>query len=123
MKAPKRKYSHSLSKRTHLTQEQLKRVAGQAGNGLASRYGKDGVQSLVLTRRLAKAQRKATRFVLYSDQLGKRIYVSATIDDNEQLTFDKKGALQFIDGFDNPETKVKYWNTQIPILKFKTTHI
>lgn len=117
----KPKLSKSLAKRTRLNAGQLERVKGQAGNGLASRYLPDGSQSLELTRRLAKAQKKAKKFILYSDQLGKRIYLSGSLEDYP-LTFEKKEALTFLEGFDDPERKIKYWNERVKLIKFKSTH-
>lgn len=120
----KPKLSRTLSRRTKLTPDQLARVKGQAGEGQASRYRADGTQSIELTRRLAKAYRKAKRFVLYSDQIGRRVFVSADTKLAWPLTFDKKEALKFIEGFDDPGTKVQYWNEFFIAqpLKFKTTH-
>lgn len=121
MKPPKPKLSKTLTKRTKLTTDQLTRARGQAGNGEASRYGTDGVQSLELTRRLAKAQRKAKRFVLYTDQLGQRLYIAKDVA--APLTFDKAAALTYVQGFDMPELKVEYWNQMFRgLLKFTTTH-
>jgi len=123
MKRPKPKLSKTLTRRTKLTTEQLTRAKGQAGNGLASRYDKNGTQSLELTRKLAKAAKKAKRFVLYSDQLGRRVYVSTyTGSEYAPLTFDKADALTFIQGFDDPAVKVAYWNICFAVLKFTTTH-
>lgn len=121
MKQPVKKLSKQLSKRTKLSPSQLERVRGQAGGGLASRYNDNGEQSLTLTRRLAKAAKKARRFILYSDELGKRVYVSSEIADIP-LTFDKANALLFFEGFDDPQAKVVYWNKRIQALKFITTH-
>ncbi len=117
------KLSKNLAKRVWLNAEQLERVKGQAGNGLATRYLSDGTQSLELTRKLAKAAKKAKRFVLYSDQLGKRIYISK-VDETFPLTFEIKEALTFFHGFDNPELKIEYWGNRIPkkFLKFNTTY-
>ena len=121
MKSIKRKLSKNLAGRTRLSPDQLERVKGQAGEGLASRYLSDGTLSLQLARNLAKAKRKARKFVLYSDQLGKRVYISKKVEDIP-LTFHPDEALKFFEGFDSPDTKVKYWNARIPTLKFVTTH-
>lgn len=120
-KKPKPKLSKTLTKRTKLSPSQLERASGQAGEGLASRYGADGVQSLTLTRRLNLARKKVKKFVLYSDQIGKRVYISKEIE-NFPLTFEKSDALKFFNGFDDPAVKVRYWNEFFPLLKFKTTH-
>lgn len=114
-----KKLSVDLSSRTHLTKEQLVRAKGQAGDGLSSRYGSDGTQSLALTRKLAKAAKKARRFILFSEQLGKTVYVSKA-KELFPLTFDIKEARTFIEGFDDPRAKVSYWNLTIPSIDFMT---
>lgn len=129
--------SKNLALRTKLTPEQLQRVKGQAGHGLASRYDKDGNQSLQLTRNLLKAKRKAKRLVLYTDQLGRRLYIadSAKIKlrgDEALLTFDKAEALHFYEGFDDIVQACRYWSlsihrgqliTAFNTLNFISTHL
>lgn len=111
-----------LTKRTRLNPEQLNRVLGSASEGEASKYSADGVQSLELTRRLAKAKRRAKRYALFTDQLGKRLYVAS--DDVGRLTFDKKEALQFFHGFDKPELKLEFFNRAFqPRLSFTTINL
>ncbi len=122
MKKPKRKLSHDLTKRTKLSAEQLERARGQASDGLASRYTDDGVQSLVLTRRLVKASKKARKFILYSTQLGKDIYLS-NAKELYPLTFDIKQARQFIVGFDDPKNKVNYWNLTTPAIQWMVKNL
>lgn len=133
MKHPKPKLSKRLALRTHLTPAQLERVTAE-GNGAASKYGNDGVQSLALTRRLAAAKRKAKRLVLYTDQLGRRLYIGDRAkmnlrSDVSPLTFDKNEALHFIEGFDNIEQACRHWSTALPfaspwaLFKFISTHL
>lgn len=99
-----------LTNRTKLTPAQLEVVRGKAPEGLASRYDENGRQSLELTRRLVKAKQKAKRFVLFTDQLGRRLYVGAC---EGEITFDKKEALQFYEGFDDPTVKSRWWSWEI----------
>lgn len=135
MKKPAPKLSRTLAQRTKLTKDQLKRVKGQAGEGLASRYTPDGRQSLELTRRLAKARKKARKFLLYSDQLGRRLFLSSSVK-GVPLTFEEKEALRFFEGFDDPKVKKNYWehafslaqysdgpNTILPYIKLKVKHL
>lgn len=124
-KGPPKKLSKQLTKRTKLTKEQLQRAKGQAPDGLASRYDTDGNQSLELTRRLAKAQKKARRFVLFSEQLGKIVYVAKSAE-AFPLTFDIKEARTFIEGFDNAHEKTAYWDSYFYYrggLQWLTKHI
>lgn len=113
--------SQTLTKRTKLTAEQLKRVRGSAGRGVAASYTEDGSLSLELVRRLNLARKKAKKFCLYSDQLGRRIYVAdkelikKQLSEEEKdraayLTFNKKEALPFFRGFDEPSDKTAYYN-------------
>lgn len=125
-----KKLSRELAKYTKLSPDQLERVKGQAGEGLASRYDNEGNLSLPLARKLAKAKAKAKRFVLYSDQLGRRLYLSGDTK-GVPLTFDKREALRFIEGFDDPKIKKEYWERMFSLyepgsllsnVKLKTTH-
>lgn len=122
MKAPKKKLSKTLTTRTKLSAEQLQRAKGQAAQGAASKYAADGTQSLELTRRLFKARAKAKKFVLYSDQHGKRLYLSNNTKEEFPLTFDKKQARIFYEGFDDPNVKINYWKNIFPTIHFITTH-
>lgn len=120
-----KRLSRQLDLRTKLTPSQLSRVKGQAGEGRSSRYNPDGSQSLELTRRLNKAKTKARKFVLYSDVVGRRLYLSANNKELWPLTFDIKEALKFFEGFDDPGTKVLYWDEffyQLGI-RFKVNHL
>lgn len=106
---------HQLSKRTKLRPDQLDRVKGGSGNGESSKYRPDGVQSLELTRRLMKAKKKAKRFILFTDHIGRRLYVAdpKLIDvkeDEVNITFNRKEALQFFHGFDDPKLVVDYYD-------------
>lgn len=110
-----------LTKKTKLKPDQLERVNGAAGNGLATRYDANGHQSLELTRRLAKARNKAKRYVLFSDQLGRRVYVADRekadlFPEDSPLTFNRKEALTFFHGFDDPERKKKHYNEYKPFI-------
>lgn len=105
-----------LAKRTKLRPDQLERVRGGSGHGQSTKYGPDGVQSLELTRRLLKAKRKAKKFVLYTDKIGRRLYVADPVlvkkrkDDEIAITFDRKEALLFYQGFDDPEKVISYYD-------------
>jgi len=109
---------NELSRRTKLRPDQLERVKGGSGNGEASKYRNDGTQSLELTRRLFLAKKKAKRFVLFTDQVGRRMYVAdpKMIDVKEgelSITFNKKEALQFIEGFDDPTITMPYYENYL----------
>ena len=80
------------------------------------------VQSLELTRRLAKASKKARKFVVYSEQLGKTVYVGARLE-LFPMTFDIKEARMFLEGFDEPRAKVAYWNIAIPAIDWMVKHL
>lgn len=111
---PKKKLSKTLHKRVKLNPEQLSRVAGGYGEGEIAKYGADGIQNLALTRAYAKAKVKAKRFVLFSDRLGRRVFVASPYLDLAEkelpLTFDIKEALQFVTGLDDANRKKAYYN-------------
>lgn len=113
-----------LTNRTKLTPDQLATVKGRAPEGLASRYDETGRQSIELTRRLVKAKRKAKKFILFSDQLGKRLYVGMC---EGELTFDKKEAMKFYYGFDDPTVKARWWSWEISkrglVINFQTKQL
>lgn len=101
-----------LTKRTSLTPKQLLKIDG-SGNGEKSKYDSRGKQSIELTRALAKAKRKSKRFILFTDQLGRRLYIadpSTVTQDETPITFNRKEALSFIEGFDDPERKKRFYN-------------
>lgn len=113
--------SQQLTKRTKLNPDQLERVKGSAGRGMAARYTPNGELSLELVRRLHLARKKAKKFTLYTDQLGRRLFVAdpdlirKQLSDEEKeraayITFNKKEALPFYRGFDNPSDKTNYYN-------------
>lgn len=127
--APIPKLSKQLAKRTALTPAQLERVKGEGG-GAASKYDSSGKQSLALTRRLAAARRKAKKLVLYTDQLGRRLYIGDRAKMNLRdgvlpLTFDKDEALIFFEGFDDTTQAARQWSIELsqPLLNFISTHI
>jgi hypothetical protein len=103
-----------LTKRTRLTPKQLQKIAG-AGNGEECKYNEYGRQTLELTRRLAKARRKAQKFVLFNDYYGRRLYIAdrekvKLRPEEEAITFNIKEALTFFYGFDDPERKIGFYN-------------
>lgn len=118
---------NELSRRPKVSHDQLKRIEGGSGDGIASTFDRNGVKDYVLVKRLIKAQRKAKKFVLFSDQLGRRVYVA---DDRKErlrkgetpLTFDKNNALRFIEGFDDGNAKKVYYRKifYTSKLEFKT---
>lgn len=113
-KRPKPKLSKTLDKRTRLSPGQLSRVAGGYGGGAIAKYGADGVQNLALTRAYAKALRTAKRYVLFTDRLGRRMYVADRNkmnlrDDEQPLTFLCAQALEFVEGLDSVDLKKAYY--------------
>lgn len=107
------------NKKTTLKPDELARVDGLAGDAQAARYGSDGkLVGAKTLRGLLKAKKKARKYVLYSDLLGRRVYIwdnSKTTD--TPLTFEIDQALQFYEGFDDPEKKSANWQR---VLKEKT---
>lgn len=103
-----------LSKKPKLTIEQLDRVNGGSGNGAMSTFRSNGVKDYVLVKRLIKAQKKAKKFVLFSDQIGRRVYIA---DEEKEtlkrgdapLTFNRDNALKFIEGFDDGNAKKVFY--------------
>jgi hypothetical protein len=121
------KGKRDLTKRTKLNARQLERVKGESGQGKSSKFDPDGNLSLQLVRKLAKAKAKAKKYVLFTDQIGRRLYVadhdkignklrqSNTSNEEEAcITFDRKEALEFFWGFDDPEQKRSYYNFEHP---------
>lgn len=112
---PKKKLSKTLHKRTRLNPEQLSRVAGGYGGGEIAKYGPDGVQNLALTRAYAKTKSTAKRFVLFSDRLGRRVFLAdagktVLVEKELPLTFEISQALHFVAGFDDADRKKAYYN-------------
>jgi hypothetical protein len=104
------------TKKIKLTKSELDRTINLAPNGQSAKFDKNGETSLRLIKSLAKAKLKAGRFALYSDQLGKRLYIGAIkltyykADRSEApFTFVKSEALEFFEGFDDPAKKIKHW--------------
>jgi arsenate reductase-like glutaredoxin family protein len=125
---PKKKLSQVLQNKKRLTQEQLERFRGESGKGLSQRFDERGEYSIELTRRLLKAKNKAQKFILYSDMLGRRVYVADKElvqlgREESALTFDKKEALLFYEGFDDPEVKQRYYAQKCVWLHFETKRI
>lgn len=71
-------------------------------------------ESLRHIRSLAKAKQRAGRFALFTDQLGKRLYVSKSNEDYP-LTFDKKEAREYYEGFDDPARLDEQWGEKFPV--------
>lgn len=116
-----------LTKRTKLTPKQLLKIEG-AGNGETTKYDCNGHQDLELTRRLAKARLKAQRYVLFNDQLGRRLYIADPVKidlkpNEAPLTFSVKEALNFYRGFDDSERKILFWNKSFKIFTWLSTNI
>lgn len=72
-------------------------------------------ESLRHIRSLAKAKQRAGRFALFTDQLGKRLYISKSVEDFP-LTFDRSEALEYYEGFDDPERLSVQWCAKFPIV-------
>lgn len=94
---------------------QLERAQNLSGEGQASTYNDVGEKSFKAIKGLAKARSKAGRFVLYTPILGKYIFVAKEQPDPTiaPLTTNLEEALEFYEGFDNPETKAKYWEAEL----------
>jgi len=110
----KRKTVEKLHKKTKLTLVELELLKAGGGKGDHIKYSANGEVSLELIRRLSIAKKKSPKYVLYCDQLGRRLYVAdkelAGLDrDTMPLTFAKQEALYFLDGFDEPFIKQKYF--------------
>ena len=70
-------------------------------------------ESLRHIRSLAKAKQRAGRFALFTDQLGKRLYVSKEREDFP-LTFSRAEALEYYEGFDDPARLSIWWGAKFP---------
>jgi hypothetical protein len=105
-----------------LTQEQYQRVLQSEGLGQSHKFNpKTYVQSLSRIKGLDKMRKRCPKYVLYSDQLGRRAYVAdwriAKLTETESpLTFDKSEALVFYEGFDDVNMKKSYYE---PLTKLK----
>jgi len=128
---PKKKVSrYKLTMRTKLSEEQFARAERETGKAETHAYikqGKEYKKTLRSIRGLAKLWRAAKKYVLFTDQLGRRLYIS-DVDKvkfaagEKPLTFQIKEALPFAHGFDKPEMKQQYWQ-EITGLKFLTLNI
>lgn len=92
--------------RVKLKPNQLKRVKELSGEGESSKYNAAGEMELQRVRGLAKARAKASRYVLYTNQLGKRLYITKEVNEDAPLSFTLSEALHFYEGFDDPITKI-----------------
>jgi|SRR5690606_10312671 len=123
-----RKQPVDLTTKTKLKPEQLERVKGYAGEGKATKYDENGELSLTLVRRLAKAKRKAKKYVLFTDEIGRRLYVAdkTKVDlapYETPYTFNKKEALIFYYGFDDPEVKRTWYGGYTGIFLWQTLNV
>jgi hypothetical protein len=89
-----------------LTQEQYDKLQGTAAYFLYKQQGKFYVQDIDIIRRLAKAKKKAKKFVVrVKTEWGKKpLYIH-----QEGFTHSLKDAMQFAHGFDDPFTILKKW--------------
>lgn len=114
-----KRLSKNLGNRTKLRPDQLERVAGGYGHGVIGKYDAQGQQTLKRTRAVHLAAKSAKKFVLFSDKLGRRIYVAdaglAVLTDELPLTFEISQALRFMTGFDDPEKKREYYNNYFQV--------
>jgi hypothetical protein len=122
-----RKSSNILHKFTKLSPGQLERLKESGSSGAHLRYTSEGRLSLELVKRLELAKRKQPKYLLYSDQLGRRCYVGnrdimAIVREEKPVTFDRTQAMVFTEGFDNEEQKIEYFNKLLN-LKFQTTRL
>lgn len=120
-----KKSKYKLSSRVHLTEDQYERMLNEEGEGASAKFEKtkDGYElSLRKARALLKAKAKARRFILYTDQIGRRLYIGDNsvlkLTDEYPLTFQKHLALKFVEGFDSHELKSNYYSKLVG-LKFK----
>lgn len=107
--------SVQLHKFTKLTKDQLKRLEQMGGNGAHAKYTADGNLSLELVRRVELAKRKQPKFVLYSSEHGRELFIAdrdlVKIEkEKSPLTTNIKEALTFIEGFDDENTKIQYFS-------------
>lgn len=121
-----RKDSQVLTQRVKLTQEQMDRVIAESGNGEAMKYNLKGdtwEMSLELVRRLNRAKKKCKKLLLMSTKYGRKMYVADRVHlikqlDKEEielaafLTFNKKEALIFYEGFDDIEIKKAHYGNK-----------
>lgn len=122
-----KKLSRNLAARTRLTPDQLDRLKMSGNQGDHLKFATSGTQSLVLTKRLVAARKKCKKYVLQTTQLGRTIYIAdwriAKLAIGESpITFNKKEALVFALGMDDPETKIKYYN-ELTKLKLITHNV
>jgi len=120
-----KKLSRTLDRRVKLTTEQLDRLKKESGGGVSSKYNEAGEYTLTLGRRLNKARKKAPKYVLFSDQLGRRVYVADRKFVNleeKPITFNQDEALVFLFGFDEEQIKIDYYSNFLN-LKFLTKRL
>ena len=111
---------YPLTHRISLNPEQMERAKLEAAGGADQKYEQQPTgefkQSLQLTKAVAKAYEKSSKYVLYDDEHGRKIYVAANKID--RITFDLEAALIFADGFDDPSIKANHYN-RVCKLNFK----
>lgn len=113
-KPNKKKPSVILHKYTKLSPQQLKRLEQMGGNGAHLKFSADGTVSLELLRRLELAKRRQPKYVLYSNEHGRDLYIAdrdivRVPKEQTPLTTNIKEALTFIQGFDDEEKKISYY--------------
>lgn len=120
-----KKTSVQLHKYTKLSPGQLLRLEQSGGNGARAKFSANGEVSLELIRRVELAKRKGPKYLLYTDELGRRTYIADRDLDQSikredlPLTFEIKKALKFYEEFDNDEIKKKYYHG-LTKLNFRT---
>lgn len=130
-----------LTKRTKLTTEQFERVRQSSGNGESAKYAQvknsfgeniGSELSFELLRRLNLAKKLADKFFIVTHYLGRVAYIGDPalmkkllkkdeIERELYITFNRKEALIFYDGFDEPELKIAYYEKKYNV-KFLTVH-
>lgn len=135
-KRPQKKRSrYKLTNRVKLTPDQHARAQKETGKAEAAMYepkGGDYVKTLRSIRGIGKAYKKAKKYVLYTNQLGRTLYAGdndilklPTVNELDEpipcvpVTFNIYEALKFAMGFDIAERKIEHWN-KITGLKFLT---
>lgn len=122
----KKQSKYWLTHRTKLTTEQMERAKIESAGGQDKKYVETttGVfkQNLALTQAMAKAFQKAQKYVLFSDEHNRKIFIAQ--DKQLGLTMDLEQARIFADGFDDPDFKAAYFGGLFNLkLKFHRIHI
>lgn len=105
--------SKKLTNRVQLTDDQYKRAKGMAGGGEIAKYNpKTKKLELSLVKKLALAKAKAAKFFLFTDQIiGNLEPIRLYLTNDTTLSTNRKEALLFVTGFDQPSAKICFYNS------------